>query len=82
MYPQINNFEKIINLDNNIFLPKEYFCPLNEITGDLNITSNTYGIHWYNASWFSKKQKIKDKLKKFLRKILGEKIYFSLIKNK
>lgn len=30
----------------------EYFCPMNFKTGKVFITENTYGIHWYEASWF------------------------------
>lgn len=33
--------------------PVDYLCPLNYISGELNITSNTYAIHWYAASWLS-----------------------------
>jgi hypothetical protein len=33
--------------------PTEYFCPLNQATGQLNITHNTYSIHHYEASWMS-----------------------------
>lgn len=31
--------------------PIEYFNPLNDVTGKLNITNNTYSIHWYSGSW-------------------------------
>jgi hypothetical protein len=34
--------------------PPEYFCPLNFNTGEMNITPNTYSIHHFMASWFSK----------------------------
>ena len=34
--------------------PPEYFCPMDYITGKINITSNTYSIHHYTASWHSK----------------------------
>ncbi len=33
--------------------PHEYFCPLNYNTGILNVTKNTYGIHWFHESWRS-----------------------------
>lgn len=38
--------------------PSEYFCPINYNTGKLNITDNTYSIHWYTASWHSKSDSI------------------------
>lgn len=44
--------------------PTEYFCPMNYKTGEINITSNTYSIHHYTASWQSPLMKIKSKLKK------------------
>lgn len=40
--------------------PKEYFCPKNYRTGQMDITQNTRSIHWYDASWVSKERKIKN----------------------
>ncbi len=37
--------------------PPEYFCPFNFYTGVTNITDNTYTIHHYTASWFTKAEK-------------------------
>ena len=37
--------------------PIEYFCPLNGMTGEMNITSNSYAIHLFNGSWLSQKEK-------------------------
>ncbi|WP_296896107.1 glycosyltransferase [uncultured Megamonas sp.] len=37
--------------------PIEYFCPLDRLTGDINITENTYAIHLFSGSWISKKEK-------------------------
>lgn len=31
--------------------PKEYFNPLNDNTGKLEITGNTHSIHWYSKTW-------------------------------
>lgn len=36
----------------------DFFCPLDYNTNELNITSNTFSIHHYLASWHSNKQKI------------------------
>lgn len=33
---------------------KDYFCPKNYRTFEINITKNTYSIHHYDASWVSK----------------------------
>ncbi len=31
--------------------PCDFFNPFDDLTGKLNITDNTYTIHWYTASW-------------------------------
>lgn len=31
--------------------PVDYFNPLDDLTGKLNITPNTHSIHWYSRSW-------------------------------
>ena len=36
--------------------PTEYFCPKDYTTGITKITKNTYSIHHYSASWFSKER--------------------------
>lgn len=33
--------------------PNEYFNPLDDATGILNVTSNTRSIHWYAKTWVS-----------------------------
>ena len=35
----------------------EYFCPMDFRTGIVSVTENTYGIHWYEASWFPESDK-------------------------
>lgn len=37
--------------------PEEYLCPKNERTGLTKITSNTYSIHQFDASWFEESWK-------------------------
>ena len=59
----IETFENIIIWNNNIFLPRDYFCPLDFTTKSLMYkTKNTYAIHWYSASWFDQVQKRKEKM--------------------
>lgn len=31
--------------------PKEYFCPFDDNTGKLQLTSQSHSIHWYSKSW-------------------------------
>lgn len=33
--------------------PQEVFCPLDWETKELNITNNTYSIHWFSGSWIN-----------------------------
>lgn len=58
--------------------PPDYFCPLNYRTGKLNITDNTYSIHWYTASWQSKYSHTKTKI----QHILGKKMTQNIIRLK
>ncbi len=59
--------------------PVDYFCPIDEKSGVLNITENTYSIHHFDASWLNTRQKAKRKLRQIigvnrwetLKKILG-----------
>ena len=48
---------KIQMIDEFIIYPSEYFCPKDYITGEICITSNTYSIHHYNASWKNNREK-------------------------
>ncbi len=61
--------------DNLIIYANDYFCPLDYKTKKLNKTINTACIHWFDGSWLTANQKRKLKIKKFLKKIIGEKIY-------
>lgn len=72
-------------LDNNVIqigginiYPTEYFCPKNYYTGEMMITSNTVAIHHYDASWKSNK----DKLKRKIINILGERLTRIIVKFK
>ena len=68
------NNQKQIVADITIF-PKDYFCPKDYSTGKLNVTENTYGIHWFNASWQSPRRRRMMKV----RRIIGDKLYFKLV---
>lgn len=66
---------KIEEIENVYIYPPEYFCPLDYTTGKLNITDNTYSIHWYTASWQSKYSRLKTRI----QRLLGEKITQNII---
>ena len=67
-YSKVLDKSSFCEVDNNVFLPKEYFCPYDATTGVMNKTKNTYGIHWYNASWRSKKTNLKRAILKPIKK--------------
>jgi hypothetical protein len=58
-----------------MFFPKDYFCPKDYKTGKLIVTENTYGIHWFNASWQSPHRKRMLKV----RRVIGDELYFKLV---
>lgn len=68
---KLNNTLQTVN-DFTLY-PKEYFCPIEYSTRKANITENTYTIHWFAGSWVSNKEKIKMKVYKIAKSILGEK---------
>lgn len=56
-------------LENISIYAQDYFCPYNRATEELNITDNTYCIHYFNGAWISDEKKIIIKTrKKVIRK--------------
>ena len=55
-------------------LPEDYLCPVKYYTGKKKITSNTYSIHHFCASWISSNAK----RTLFLKRIIGVKLYDKL----
>lgn len=58
-------------IDNIIIYPKEYFCPIDHLTGKLIITENTKSIHYYTASWYTERGRKWIKIEQLIRKGLG-----------
>lgn len=71
IYKKINYDKKINVFDNNAFLGTEFFCPFIPATGEMKKTNETIGIHWYNASWRSRKTNIKGVLLRPIKRIVG-----------
>lgn len=44
---------KIQNIEDVTIYPTDYFCPLKMGTNKITITTNTYSIHHYAASWYT-----------------------------
>lgn len=42
---------KIQNIQDVIIYPRQYFSPISWWSDKKNVTSRTYSIHWYEASW-------------------------------
>ena len=53
-----------------LIYPREYFCPKDYITGEMNITDKTKSIHHYSATWVGNKRTFVDKVIKRLKFIL------------
>ena len=66
--------EKIQFIAGVYIYPREYFCPMNYITGELKTTKNTRSIHHYTASWYDESQKYAYKLKKRFSKVLPRRL--------
>lgn len=55
--------------------PKDYFNPLNDLTGQLTITSNTRTIHWYSRTW-QKNSPVKQWLSRLSHRIFGMRLHY------
>lgn len=51
--------------------PREYFCPLNDLTGVMNKTENTCAIHWFAKSWLDKKIVYRSKITRVIHRFFG-----------
>lgn len=60
----------------NYISSSEFFSPLNNLTGKLSITSNTYCIHHFNGAWFTNYQKKYFEIRKTYSKKYGAFIGF------
>lgn len=54
-----------------VIYPPSIFNPYDSATGKLNKTNETISIHWYAATWMSKRQKIRGMITKPLHRIFG-----------
>lgn len=61
----------IQNVQNAVIYPAQVFNPYDSVTGRLNKSDQTVSIHWYAATWMSKRQKIRSMFMKPLHRIFG-----------
>ena len=64
-----DTLQKVGNL---IIYPSEYFCPMDYENGKIALTDNTYSIHLFSASWYSKDEEHIHAIKRKLNKIFGK----------
>ena len=76
----LKNVSGIQKISGVIIYPKEYFNPLNNNTGKLEITDNTHSIHWYSMTWMSKMQRFRSMITRPIHRIFGETIFHKLRK--
>ncbi len=56
-----------------VLLPKEYLCPKDYKTGELNLTENTLTIHWFAGSWMPESQRyVMQRKQRLIRKHPGK----------
>lgn len=56
------------------FLQREYLCPLNNSTGELKITKNTYVIHWFTGSWLDEMERKSIQRSRKICKFVGSRL--------
>ena len=64
----ITPLEKIQEFNNIVLYPSEYFTAYNGLTGKIKITDKTCCIHHFAASWHSPSRKLKDAIKREVKK--------------
>lgn len=79
----LKNIRGIQMVEDITIYPREYFAPINVITGRLCITNNTHTIHRYMGSWNTDKRltvkrlTVKD-VKKLIRDLLPEWVFYGV----
>lgn len=46
--------DKVQTVEGMVIFPTDYFCPMNQYTGQTDITDNTFSIHHYYGSWYAR----------------------------
>ena len=59
-------------IDDVVVYPKDYFNPYDDSVGKLNVTKNSYSIHWFAKTWMSKRKVLRSILSKPLHRVLNE----------
>lgn len=51
--------------------PRDFFNPLNDNTGVLELTDNTCSIHWYSKTWLNRQDKMKSRITRIVHRYFG-----------
>lgn len=62
------------NVEDITIYPPEYFCPLDDLTGRLNITAETRSIHHYAKSWCDGSAPWRTRLSRWAHRTVGFKV--------
>jgi hypothetical protein len=68
----LKEIEGIQKVEGITIYPKEFFNPMNNNTGKVDITENTHSIHRYSMSWIDPKQKARSRVTRIFHRIFGE----------
>lgn len=66
----LNNTKQTVN--GFTLYPSEYFCPKDYNTKEINLTENSYTIHYFDGSWVTNYLKLREKISKFIGPKLTE----------
>ena len=67
----LNGMGSVQNVEGIFVYAPDFFNPLDDATGRLKKTENTRTIHWFMKSWMTGEHKFKTRLKRLLRRVLG-----------
>lgn len=73
----INNISISSKIAGFILYSPEYFNPLDDLTGKLQIKENTHSIHWYSKSWINTSN-FRISVSRFAHRIFGTTIISSI----
>ena len=51
--------------------PRDFFNPLDDNTGILNITENTRSIHWYSKTWLNRQDQLRNRITRIIHRYFG-----------
>lgn len=66
-----NNQKTVFGGGGMVLFPKDYFCPKDAATGDIQLTPHTYAIHHFAGSWLSAREKRNVRIRDWLKEHFG-----------